>query len=120
MTELLQPIVLGDNIPLRNRICMGSMTRNRCINENKPTDASIKHYSTRAQDGTGLVVAEGTFITPHGAEWPHAPVMYEQEHADAWSKVTKAVHEVGGKILFQPWHAGKFENGIQLISTKCG
>lgn len=104
---LLEPIILGDNLHLRNRICMGSMTRNRCVDNSKPTEASVKHYVNRAQDGTGLIIAEGTFISPHGAEWPYAPVMYNQEHADAWSKVTSAVHEVGGKIFFQPWHPGR-------------
>lgn len=106
MNKILEPIVLGDEIPLRNRICMGSMTRNRCTNENKPTEANIRHYVDRSRDGTGLIIAEGTFIAPHGAEWPHAPVMFSHEHADAWKHVTKAVHDVGGKIFFQPWHAG--------------
>ncbi|KAL2785975.1 hypothetical protein BJX66DRAFT_347109 [Aspergillus keveii] len=110
MSELLEPVLLGDTISLRNRICMGSMTRNRCIDANKPTPASIKHYVDRARDGTGLIIAEGTFIGPHGAEWPYAPVMYKQEHADAWARVTSAVHDVGGKIFFQPWHAGRIQN----------
>lgn len=110
MAKLLEPVILGDGIPLRNRICMGSMTRNRCTDANKPTEASVKHYVDRARDGTGLIIAEGTFISPHGAEWPHAPVMYNADHAAAWQKVTSAVHEVGGKIFFQPWHAGRIQN----------
>ena len=42
MAKLLDPVVLGDDIPLHNRICMGSMTRNRCTDANKPTEASVK------------------------------------------------------------------------------
>ncbi|GLA43675.1 hypothetical protein AnigIFM63309_001606 [Aspergillus niger] len=110
MAELLEPVVLGDGIQLRNRICMGSMTRNRCTNGNKPTQVNVKHYADRARDGTGLIVAEGTFICPSGVEWPNAPVMYNDSHAEAWAKVTSEVHKVGGKILFQPWHPGRIQN----------
>lgn len=106
MTTLLQTITLGDSLELRNRVCMGSMTRNRCIDDNKPTEASVEHYRARARDGTGLIVAEGTFVYINGSEWPHAPLMYLEEHAKAWKNVTDAVHEEGGKIFFQPWHPG--------------
>lgn len=78
MSDLPEPIVLGDTIELRNRVVMGSMTRNRCIDDGKPTRSSVDHYATRARDGVGLIVAEGTFISLHGAEWPHAPVMYQK------------------------------------------
>ncbi|GKZ95804.1 hypothetical protein AnigIFM59636_009812 [Aspergillus niger] len=110
MAELLEPVVLGDGIQLRNRICMGSMTRNRCTNGNKPTQVNVKHYADRARDGTGLIVPEGTFICPSGVEWPNAPVTYNDSHAEAWAKVTSEVHKVGGKILFQPWHPGRIQN----------
>lgn len=106
MSPLLESVTLGATIPLRNRICMGSMTRNRCTDNGKPTKATVSHYTERARDGTGLIVTEGTFISPHGAEWPYAPVMFDKSHSDAWKVVTDAVHQEGGKILFQPWHPG--------------
>ncbi|OJJ36097.1 hypothetical protein ASPWEDRAFT_111961 [Aspergillus wentii DTO 134E9] len=110
MAHLLQPIILGDCIPLRNRICMGSMTRNRCVDDAKPTPATARHYADRARDGTGLIIAEGAFVSLHGAEWPHAPVMFDDSHAGAWKKVTAAVHEQGGRIFFQPWHPGRIQH----------
>lgn len=62
MSNLLEPITIGGKLPLRNRIVMGSMTRNRCIDDNKPGPAQIKHYADRAKYGTGLIVTEGTFV----------------------------------------------------------
>lgn len=106
MSSLLTPVALGDLPKLPNRICMGSMTRNRCVDDNKPTQASVEHYADRARDGAALIVAEGTFVYYNGAEWPHASLMMRQEHADAWKPVVEAVHKEGGKILFQPWHPG--------------
>ncbi|OJZ80555.1 hypothetical protein ASPFODRAFT_65820 [Aspergillus luchuensis CBS 106.47] len=120
MAELLEPVILGDGIQLRNHICMRSMMRNRFTDGNKPTHANIKHYTDRARDGAGLIVAEGTFISLNGAEWPHAPVMYNQDHSDAWAKVTSEVHKVGGKILFQPWHPGRIQNDSMPMLKESG
>lgn len=107
MSHLLQPAALGDSIPLRTRICMSSLTRNRCIDNNKPTESSARHYATRAKDGTGLIITEGIFIYLQGTDWIHTPVLFNDEHAQAWKKVTDAVHQEGGKIVAQAWHAGK-------------
>jgi 2,4-dienoyl-CoA reductase-like NADH-dependent reductase (Old Yellow Enzyme family) len=86
---------------------MGSMTRNRCVDDNKPGQAQIKHYADRAKDGTGLIVSEGIFIDWTGCDWKYTPVMITDDHAAAWKRVTDAVHEVGGKIFMQAWHAGR-------------
>ncbi|KAJ5578458.1 Aldolase-type TIM barrel [Penicillium hispanicum] len=110
MPRMLEPVTLGDDLLLRNRVCMGSMTRNRCTDNGKPTESIAKHYADRARDGVGLIVAEGTFISLHGAEWPHAPVMFDRSHSEAWKPVVDAVHREGGKILFQPWHPGRIQN----------
>ncbi|KAL3454994.1 hypothetical protein BJX64DRAFT_94578 [Aspergillus heterothallicus] len=107
--DLFDPLPLGD-ITLRTRICMGALTRNRCVDESKPSEAHVTHYATRAKDGAGLIVAEGTFISLHGSEYPYAPMMYTDEHATAWEKVTDAVHKEGGIIFFQPWHAGRIQH----------
>lgn len=117
MSNLLASVTLGDSIELRNRVCMGSMTRNRCVDENKPTEASVQHYADRARDGVGLIVAEGTFVSLHGAEWPHAPVMFNQNHADAWKRVTQGVHDANGKIFFQPWHPGQWNDCPSRLAT---
>lgn len=109
-SPLLRPIILGDLLPLRNRICMSAMTRNRCIDTNKPTPVSVKHYADRARDGTGLIVSEGVCISYHGLDWPHIPVMYKTEHAEAWKHVTDAVHDEGGVMFMQVWHAGRAQN----------
>jgi 2,4-dienoyl-CoA reductase-like NADH-dependent reductase (Old Yellow Enzyme family) len=108
MSKLLQRITLGDDLELRNRVCMGSMTRNRCVDAGKPVEAHGRYYSQRAT--CGLIVAEGTFISPHGSEWPWAPIMYNLDHARAWKPIVDQVHKAGGKIFFQPWHPGRIQN----------
>ncbi|KAG4263838.1 hypothetical protein FPRO03_09114 [Fusarium proliferatum] len=120
MANLLEPITVGGKLPLRNRIVMGSMTRNRCIDDNKPGPAQIKHYADRAKYGAGLIVTEGTFVDWTGCDWKHAPFMVTQEHADAWRRVTDAVHDTGGKIFFQAWHAGRCQHDQLPIMKEKG
>ncbi|KAL4886099.1 hypothetical protein BJY04DRAFT_229270 [Aspergillus karnatakaensis] len=110
MSSLFDTVSLGGTVHLQNRITMGSMTRNRCVDNGKPGDEVVRLYATRAQDGAGLIIAEGIFTTFHGTDYPFAPMMFNQEHVQAWKAVTDAVHKEGGKIFFQPWHAGRVQN----------
>ncbi|KAH7024887.1 uncharacterized protein B0I36DRAFT_416721 [Microdochium trichocladiopsis] len=105
MSVILQPITIGGKLALKNRIVMGSMTRNRCVDDLKPGDAQVRHYGDRARHGTGLLVSEGVFIDWTGSEFPNAPVIINEEHAQAWRKVVHAVHSQGSKMYLQTWHA---------------
>lgn len=116
MTSLLEPVVIGGKLSLRNRVVMGSMTRNRCVDNLKPGPAQIRHYADRARDGVGLIVNEGTFVDWTGCDWDNSPVMIDQDHARAWRLVTDAVHKEGGKIFFQAWHAGKTKSPGRSLS----
>ncbi|KAF1986042.1 FMN-linked oxidoreductase [Aulographum hederae CBS 113979] len=107
---MFTPYSIGGSIPLRNRIVMQSITRNRCVEDNMPGEAVIQHYVERARDGVGLIVTEGTFIWLNGAQWLHTPVMFNESHAKSWRKVTDAVHKEGAKIFFQAWHPGRQQN----------
>ncbi|KAK5400808.1 hypothetical protein LTR06_011229 [Exophiala xenobiotica] len=118
MAALLTPVVLGNSLKLSNRVCMGSMTRNRCIDDGKPTQSSAIYYAQRAE--TGLIVAEGTFVSLHGSEWPFAPVMFTEDHAMAWKEVVDAVHQADGKIYFQPWHPGRIQNEDMPLLKQSG
>src|SRR5690242_9947679 len=117
---LLEPYQFNSALKLRNRICMGSMTRNRNTDDNKPTAAAARYYSDRARDGAGLIIAEGTFISPTGSEWLHAPMMTTKCHAQAWQPITDAVHTEGGAIFFQPWHEGRAQNDLAPMLQEIG
>ncbi|KAK4497790.1 hypothetical protein PRZ48_010444 [Zasmidium cellare] len=107
-SSLLEPVLLGDDLPLSNRIVMASMTRNRNVDNMKPTHLTSAYYSQRAS--AGLIISEGIIISPQATQWEHAPVMYDNEHAEAWKPVTTAVHNAGGKIFMQIWHVGRAQN----------
>lgn len=104
MTDLFSPVQLGD-IDASNRIIMAPLTRSRAGDSRIPNDLMAEYYGQRAT--SGLIISEATAISPEGYGWYGAPAMYEDSHVEGWKKITKAVHDRGGKIVLQLWHMGR-------------
>ncbi|HDU8573228.1 alkene reductase [Vibrio parahaemolyticus] len=119
-STLFQPLKLGKHT-LVNRIVMPPMTRARASNPSKiANDLMATYYAQRTS--AGLIVSEGLPISPtaHGYAW--TPGIYTPEQIQGWQKVTKAVHDKGGVIFAQLWHAGRVSHpdnigGHQPISS---
>ncbi len=96
---------------LTNRIVMAPMTRSRATN-NIPNELMVKYYSDRAD--AGLIITEGTAPSPDALGYPRIPGLFNKEQADAWKKVTDAVHAKGGKIFVQLMHTGRISHPLNL------
>lgn len=104
MTDtLFTPTTLGA-IEIANRFVMAPLTRNRAP-DLVPTDLTVEYYRQRA--GAGLIVSEGTQISPMGQGYAWTPGIYNDAQVAGWRKVTDAVHGAGGKIVAQLWHVGR-------------
>ncbi|MCV5233668.1 alkene reductase, partial [Escherichia coli] len=64
----------------------------------------VEYYAQRAS--AGLIIAECTMVMEGTSAFMAEPGIYSEEQIAAWKKVTDAVHERGGKIVLQIWHAG--------------
>jgi N-ethylmaleimide reductase len=64
-----------------------------------------EYYSQRA--AAGLIVTEGTAISPQGYGWMGSPAIYTEAHVAGWKGVTESVHRQGGRIFLQLWHTGR-------------
>lgn len=119
-TSLFQPIQLG-KLTLSNRIVMPPMTRSRANNaDDAATELMATYYAQRAN--AGLIVSEGTQISPMAKGYAWTPGIYTQAQIDGWRKVTEAVHNQGGNIFAQLWHVGRVTHpdnlgGQQPISS---
>lgn len=101
---LLRPVRLGA-LELPNRVVMAPMTRARAANpELVPTDLHATYYTQRA--GAGLIVTEGTWVSPEAIGYIHVPGIYTEAQTAGWTKVTEAVHAAGGRIVSQIGHLG--------------
>jgi len=93
---------------------MAPMTRARAGEAMMANELMTKYYCQRAS--AGLIITEGTFPSPMGVGWLHAPGIYSDEMETAWRPVVKSIHDVGGRVFCQLWHTGRashsdFHNG---------
>lgn len=106
MSKLFQSTTVGD-IAVANRVAMAPLTRNRSPGA-VPNDLNVEYYRQRA--GAGLIITEGTAISHQGQGYADVPGLYLPEAIEGWKRVTRAVHEAGGKIVTQIWHVGRISH----------
>ncbi len=110
MTEhfphLLAPLDLGF-VTLKNRVLMGSMHTGL---EDRARDYSklAAYFAERAAGGVGLIVTGGMAPTIRGWLAPFASSMIFPWQVRHHRKVTRAVHDEGGRICMQILHAGRY------------
>src|SRR5271165_5834369 len=102
--SLFSPLQLGA-IQLPNRIIMAPLTRMRAGANSVPTSLNAKYYAQRAS--AGLIISEGTAVSPDAHGYPSDPGIYTAEQIAGWRVVTDAVHARGGRIIMQIAHNGR-------------
>ena len=102
--SLFSPLQLGA-LQLPNRIIMAPLTRMRAGTNSVPTTLNAKYYAQRAS--AGLIISEGTAVSPDAHGYPSDPGIYTAEQVAGWRVVTDAVHARGGRIIIQIAHNGR-------------
>lgn len=113
--HLLAPLDLGFTT-LKNRVIMGSMhtgLEDRFFNYGK----LAAFYRERARGGVGLIVTGG--ISPNRQGWllPFGGTLNFIGDVFNHRRVTRAVHEEGGKILMQILHSGRYGYQPMVVSA---
>ncbi len=105
---------------LRNRIAMAPMTRARNPGS-VANELTAQYYRQRAS--AGLIISEGTPVSPQGQGYIDVPGIWSAEQVAGWTLVTEAVHAAQGTIFAQLWHVGRMShsslqpNGGQPVSA---
>ena len=107
MPSLFSPVEIGDLV-LPNRVVMAPMTRNRADAQDAPHDVNVEYYRQRAS--AGLIITEGSQVSPQGKGYPRTPGIYSDAQVAGWRRVTDAVHGAGGRIFLQLWHVGRISH----------
>ncbi len=93
---LFDPYQLGP-LHLSNRIVMAPMTRSRAVDGNVPNPLAETYYRQRA--GAGLIITEGSQVSPQGQGYIRTPGIHSPEQIAAWRKITAAVRAPGRQDL---------------------
>ncbi|MCM2680802.1 FAD-dependent oxidoreductase [Echinimonas agarilytica] len=104
--HLLAPLDLGFTT-LKNRVLMGSM-HTGLEEEKGGFDKLAEFYRARAKGGVGLIVTGGISPNIRGRLAPFGCQLSYPWQVGKHRKVTRAVHEEGGKICLQILHAGRY------------
>jgi len=105
--DLFTPYRLGD-LDLTSRIAMAPMTRSRALGGNVPNPLAATYYAQRAS--AGLIVTEGTQVSPQGIGYIRTPGIHTPEQLAGWKHIAETVHAAGGKIFAQLWHVGRISH----------
>jgi len=120
VTTLFEPLTIGA-VTTPNRVFMAPLTRMRATPPGDvPNELMREYYVQRAS--AGLVISEGTQISPEGKGYMDTPGIYNDEQVAGWRTVTDAVHAAGGRIAAQLWHVGRvshesFHGGALPVSA---
>jgi N-ethylmaleimide reductase len=106
-SKLLSPVQLGP-YSLPNRVVMAPMTRSRAGADDVPHAVNAEYYAQRA--GAGLIVTEGSQVSPQGKGYSGTPGIYSAAQVAGWRLTTEAVHARGGRIFLQLWHVGRISH----------
>jgi 2,4-dienoyl-CoA reductase-like NADH-dependent reductase (Old Yellow Enzyme family) len=108
---LLEPLQLGP-LTLPNRVIMAPLTRLRGTVDHLPTPLMAEYYRQRA--GAGLIITEGTPVSPMGVGYAQVPGIWSATQTELWKPITAAVHAAGGRIFAQIWHVGRVSDSSFL------
>jgi N-ethylmaleimide reductase len=110
LAQLFQPTRIGD-IEMANRVVMAPLTRCRAdeaAGDIPGSAMNIAYY--RQRSNAGLIISEGTQVSPGGKGYMATPGIYSDAQVEGWKPITQAVHAAGGKIVAQIWHVGRISH----------
>lgn len=93
------------NLTLKNRFVLAPMGSGMAVQE-MITEPFIDYHVLRAKGGVGLNIVEYTAVHPTTRN-ATIPSLYNDSFIAGMQKLTTAVHDAGGKIGVQLWHAGR-------------
>ncbi|MEN8376015.1 MAG: bifunctional salicylyl-CoA 5-hydroxylase/oxidoreductase [Gemmatimonadota bacterium] len=103
---LFTPFRLRDMV-LENRVVVSPMCQ-YLADDGTVGDWHLQHIGSRAVGGAGLVMAEMTDVSADARISPWCAGLYRDEHAHAWRRIVRFVHEnSGARIGIQLGHAGR-------------
>jgi 2,4-dienoyl-CoA reductase-like NADH-dependent reductase (Old Yellow Enzyme family) len=104
MPTLFDPIRLK-GVVLKNRIAVSPMCQ-YSANDGLPNDWHLVHLGARAAGGAGLVIAEGTAVSPEGRITYGDTGLWNEEQTESWARIAAFVKRCAVPGI-QLAHAGR-------------
>ena len=102
--------ILIDNVKIKNRIVLPPIGSNWATDEGFVTDKMIKFYRDVAEGGCGMIVVEGTAISPEGKSASNTICLYDERHLISLSSLEKVIRKNNCFSSLQLYHSGAQAN----------
>lgn len=119
LDDLLGPVAFP-SLDLANRIVLSPMTRSRADRLGVLPDYAADYYGARAagRGGAGLLITEGNQTSFVSQGYVRTPGIHTTEQVLAWRKVTRAVHDAGGRIFLQLMPVGRISSHYNRVTDE--
>ena len=117
--SLLQTPLTVRGTTFRNRAWVSPMCQ-YSARDGLPDDWHLVHLGTRAVGGAGLVLTEATAVSPEGRISPQDTGIWNDEQAQAWSRIAAFVRAQGAVAGIQLAHAGRKASTHRAWDTEHG
>lgn len=104
--KALEPFRIG-KLELKNRLVVSAMVTNYCYPDGTPTEKYLAYHEHKARGGWGLIITEDYAIAPKAGGFTRLPGLWEGSQIQPHQELTRRVHQAGGKIVVQIYHAGR-------------
>lgn len=104
--KAFEPIEIG-KLRLKNRLVVSAMVTNYCNADGTPTEKYIAYHEHKARGGWGLIITEDYAIAPNAGGFVKLPGLWSDSQIEPHRELTRRIHEAGGKIAVQIYHAGR-------------
>lgn len=104
--KIFEPLKLR-NLELKNRMVVSAMVTNYCTPDGMATEKFIAYHEHKAKGGWGLIITEDYAVTPTAGGFKNLPGLWEDAQIESHRELTRRVHEAGGRIAAQIYHAGR-------------
>jgi 2,4-dienoyl-CoA reductase-like NADH-dependent reductase (Old Yellow Enzyme family) len=101
---LFDPISLG-GVTLPNRMVKSAMVEGLADAQGRATEALVTLYERWARGGVGLSITGMAYVLGGWSLTPHELGMHDDSVIAPFRRVTRAVHQQGGRIFVQLCHA---------------
>lgn len=106
MSILFSSIKLG-NLEIKNRFVRSATYECLAGEKGAVTDKIIKKYQLLAKGEVGLIIPGHMYVHPLGQAHINQTGIYHDDLIPGLKKLVEAVHQEGGKIIFQLAHSGR-------------
>lgn len=96
-----------NQLELENRLVVSAMSSHLGNDDGTPNEKVIRYLEAKAKGGWGLIFTEDLGVTEDAGSDPIVGSLWSDEQIPAWTECVRRVHEAGGKLGAQIYHAGR-------------